>query len=804
MLQDIVGDGRPSGNMLLADAVQLAALSRPNGHTHPPPDGASSPFARTVDACISAGLLKAVLPVIPPDAETEPHLMKNRGKIPGRHRGGHGWCGFGGWTKHVTTAADIDLWRTWPGAGLCLQTAELPALDVDVEAPEVAAALDRLIRDRVGRGVLVRTRGSSPRRAFLFRVSGSVWKKRVVFRLPGDDREHAVDLLGIGQQLVIAGRHPGGESYGLEAPGLAGRTLADIPCLTPDDLEALWEEIHAAITGAGGRIEGRGASAPRPRDRQLTPAQTVMAAICQRRDRWVPALLGLLPRPADREWRISGAELLRDDLQEDLVVFDDGIYDFGTERAHDPVSLIREFGAVNGEAIQFGGCPLYDARDGQPYAVVGEPDPSLRRPTEGEALTWLARCLNGSAIAPDATRAGAMPALAAAVGLDWSVLEAPHFDAEAAARQPADPPPSAGEGETPTAAGSGEDLFEMLSLGEIVSRPPLRFVIGRHLPERSVGFLYGDPGTGKSFIALDWALHLAFGRSDWHGDTIEADSEACVIYLAGEGAQGFKTRVLAWLKHRGIPESEIDGGRFKLIPASINMMSRDEVKKLVRTIQRGVGRACLVIADTVSRSMPGADENAQKEMTLFVQACDVLRDSFGYVVLGVHHANRQGAMRGSSVLLGAGDFVFKLRRERGKPVGKLVCEKQKDAPDGWEESYRFAVVEVEGGSSLVPVRCSVLETAAGPVTSDLTALAMDAMQAAWNDGDPWGETYRAGDRHAVKRLVSEFSFTNDGAEAALKEWLDEGRIELCIHDRRTKRKGYRVSTYKQSGDDIFG
>jgi hypothetical protein len=217
-----------------------------------------------------------------------------------------------------------------------------------------------------------------------------------------------------------------------------------------------------------------------------------------------------------------------------------------------------------------------------------------------------------------------------------------------------------------------------------------------------------------------------------------------------------------------------------------------------------VGRACLVIADTVSRSMPGADENAQKEMTLFVQACDVLRDMFGCVVLGVHHANRQGAMRGSSVLLGAGDFVFKLRRERGKPVGKLVCEKQKDAPDGWEESYRFAVVEVEGGSSLVPVRCSVLETAAGPVTSDLTALAMDAMQAAWDAGDPWGETYRAGDRHAVKRLVSEFGFTNDGAETALKEWLDEGRIELCIHDKRTKRKGYRVSTYKRSGDDIFG
>jgi hypothetical protein len=46
-------------------------------------------------------------------------------------------------------------------------------------------------------------------------------------------------------------------------------------------------------------------------------------------------------------------------------------------------------------------------------------------------------------------------------------------------------------------------------------------------------------------------------------------------------------------------------------------------------------------------------------------------------------------MRGSTVLLGAGDYVLRLDREEGEKVGFLRCEKQKDGPDGWQDAYRF-------------------------------------------------------------------------------------------------------------------
>ena len=54
--------------------------------------------------------------------------------------------------------------------------------------------------------------------------------------------------------------------------------------------------------------------------------------------------------------------------------------------------------------------------------------------------------------------------------------------------------------------------------------------------------------------------------------------------------------------------------------------------KLLATVQAiadEVGPIAAVFVDTVSRVLPGAEENLQKDMTLFVKACDAVRERFG-------------------------------------------------------------------------------------------------------------------------------------------------------------------------------
>lgn len=335
-------------------------------------------------------------------------------------------------------------------------------------------------------------------------------------------------------------------------------------------------------------------------------------------------------------------------------------------------------------------------------------------------------------------------------------------------------------------------LYPVLDIGDILNRPPPRWLLARHIPVQGVGFLYSEPGVGKSFLALDMALHIAYGRADWHGDAIDAADDAVVLYLAAEGSYGFRNRIKAWLKHRGIPGDQAK--RFKMIEQTVNFMAPEDVDRLLRTVKLAIRqRPCLIVVDTVSRAMPGADENLQKEMTLFVRACDTLRDAFSCAVMGVHHAGKNGDMRGSTVLLGAGDFVFRLARKKGATVGQLGCEKQKDGPDGWEEPYRFDCVTLgDGETSLVVDRA---EMGVGPdavLTPGTAAAVLGAMAAAWDEGEPWSAAPQSGERRAVRRLVNDFGFGAIQAEETLRMWEASGLIRVETASSHSKRKGYKV------------
>jgi hypothetical protein len=240
--------------------------------------------------------------------------------------------------------------------------------------------------------------------------------------------------------------------------------------------------------------------------------------------------------------------------------------------------------------------------------------------------------------------------------------------------------------------------------------------------------------------------------------------------------------------------------RFMMIEKTINFMEPEDIEKLLRTVRNVIrSRPCLIVVDTVSRALPGADENLQKEMTLFVNACDKLKEAFRCAVVGVHHAGKNGDMRGSTVLLGAGDFVFKLQRKKGATVGQLHCEKQKEAPDGWAEPYRFDLISVgEGETSLVPSRADMHAGPETVLTPDTSAAVLTAMDRAWREGKPWGKHANKGELMAAKRMVKDFSFTIERAEEVLEVWRQTGSLRRTTCPARTE-KGLPRHSYDRSG-----
>jgi hypothetical protein len=260
-----------------------------------------------------------------------------------------------------------------------------------------------------------------------------------------------------------------------------------------------------------------------------------------------------------------------------------------------------------------------------------------------------------------------------------------------------------------------------------------------------------------------------------------------------------KHRVMAWEQAKGV---KTDEHPFALLRSPINFMDPTDIQKLLQTVQTVVDKfsvnPTLIVVDTVSRVLPGADENLQRDMTLFIRACDLLREQYHCTVMGVHHTNKVGDMRGSTVFNGAGDCLLEARREEGAEVGELYAKKIKSAPDGWSIQFKLNSVstgDIKGTTSLVPS----LTTAPVRVESDfpdrtICQSILNAIQGAWDARQPWSPypQAKATGRFAASIIATRWSLPEEQAARMLQRWLEAGILGYDTCDPKAKLKGLAV------------
>lgn len=243
--------------------------------------------------------------------------------------------------------------------------------------------------------------------------------------------------------------------------------------------------------------------------------------------------------------------------------------------------------------------------------------------------------------------------------------------------------------------------------------PPPSFLIDGILVDNSLAFLYGQPGHGKSFLALDWGLSLATG-TDWFGRTTVTGD---VLYVAAEGADGQGVRLRAWKEAHGV-EGRVE--RMRWLPVSVNLLNKEWATGLAELVDHLAAR--LVIIDTLARSMVGGSDSNDKDVGIVIDAAEKLRESTAATVLIVHHTTKDGMnFRGSSAIEGAATSMLWVKPATGGLA--LHVEKQKD--HARTEPIPFAI-EVVGESC-------VLRSHGGDGTSEeLLASETQLLKAAWD------------------------------------------------------------------------
>lgn len=340
-------------------------------------------------------------------------------------------------------------------------------------------------------------------------------------------------------------------------------------------------------------------------------------------------------------------------------------------------------------------------------------------------------------------------------------------------------------GDFPTKAQQGgaqtkttQSAFAFVPVGDLQYRAP-EYIVEDLFETETLGLIFGDPGCGKSFLAVDLALSVASGTR-FHGRAVRQGS---VFFIAGEGHNGLARRFAAWSKARDVPLAGVPMFKSERAAQFLDGASAKAVADAVEALAGHHGQPALIIIDTLARNFGAGDENNTKDMSEFVAAIDDLKARFpGSSVLIVHHsghAEKQRA-RGAVALKGALDAEYRVELE-GKLM-RLVNTKMKDAEPPRDVHFQFEQVDLGDAKSAVLEATEAPEKQQKPTPTQRlgqeTYITAAAAKGSWEDGafrgvhvDVWRDAFYA--KH-----------TGDNADAK-KKAFQRVRRDLVASGRMT-------------------
>lgn len=248
----------------------------------------------------------------------------------------------------------------------------------------------------------------------------------------------------------------------------------------------------------------------------------------------------------------------------------------------------------------------------------------------------------------------------------------------------------------------------------------LEWLVKSIMTRGEVSMWYGQPGCGKSFLMSDAGLAVARGVP-WFGRRVR---QGLVIYQAGEGGLGLKRRMRAYRKHHGIGEDL----PFVLLPSPINLFVADaDVDRLIAEIKLWAAYYDvpleLVVIDTMSAAIAGADENASGDLSKVLERCRKIARETGAHVALVHHTPKGGGSpRGWSGLSGNVENMIEVIRteqvdshlnsdgsRQRLDLREFVTVKQKDDVDKFKRSFVLPQVKLGIDLDGDPITSCVVE-----------------------------------------------------------------------------------------------
>jgi len=344
--------------------------------------------------------------------------------------------------------------------------------------------------------------------------------------------------------------------------------------------------------------------------------------------------------------------------------------------------------------------------------------------------------------------------------------------------------------------GAKERTFRLVKLSDCVERGQQWLVQGL-IEQGTVTAVTGEPGSGKTFLLVDLAVHVAAGQP-WFGRKVE---KGVVIYVAAEAAESTQRR--AALARRVKFQSADLPVLIVVEPALLgdenhSATDREALERLVDRAAAEFGASvALVIVDTIAASMGSGNENLEG-MQRLVGAANMLAAQTGVAVILNHHPNSTGgSLRGHSSLRGTVSHGFEIKVQGDVRV--LTGFKQRDATSGRLLAYRLQVYDLgttdnfgDRATSCVVEECEVPQDEGKEEKSEHTRLTV-SIAALFRERAPGGTVLRSGEIFDAVQGQCPFLAEKASGSArkavgrALRALEDAGVVERCAAPRGSYR-----------------
>ncbi len=244
-------------------------------------------------------------------------------------------------------------------------------------------------------------------------------------------------------------------------------------------------------------------------------------------------------------------------------------------------------------------------------------------------------------------------------------------------------PPAAGDANDYVQA--GHDLAALLEpavsdwlmpADEFSRQPaPIRWMVKGWIQQAALIMIHGPSGGGKTFATLDWCLRMAQGQPDWFGNRV---TPGAIVYLAGEGHHGLRSRIAAWKERHGNGQAL----NMYLSKSGCDLDTPEGYRKVSEHIRALPIKPAIITIDTLHRFNSG-DENSSQDAKAMLDACAMLMAEFNCTIILVHHTGvseeTQHRARGSSAWRGALDIEISIVPAKGDAPMEIIQRKSKDA-----------------------------------------------------------------------------------------------------------------------------